>query len=113
MGEGWTLSHKEHELFEEEVRDIIGKINMKIGERTISNSSLEGVAPKTDEYLYFHPISFSGVLSPTKLYNAMLIINNYPGKRWSVRAIDIYQLKEHHIDSVIMRRKSLQNHLDD
>lgn len=110
-GIGWTESQEEHDLFEEQVKDIIGKINMKIGERTNSNSCLEGIAPETDEYLYFHPMSFSGVLSPTKLYNARLIIDDYPGKRWSVRAIDVYQLKEHHIDSIIMRKKETMNEI--
>ena len=98
---GKGISQEDHDIIEAESKEILSLIGLTIipdNLKTVSQCPPEGI--RGCENLYMHPMDFSGILSLETFEKAKQVIENYKSKIFTVRSIDVYELRDYSLKSI-------------
>ena len=95
---GSGISAEEFAVFESEAARIINLMGFNILPKTSTSSCPQAVL--NEESIYAHPMDFSGIMTEENIEKMTSILNNFESKTFSVRAIDTYDLSNHHLDDI-------------
>ena len=95
---GVGMSEEEFAVFEKEAAEIIKLMGFNLLTKSSRNSCPQGIL--NEENIYAHSMDFSGFMTEENIEKMTNILNNFDSKTFSVRAIDIYELSNHHLEDI-------------
>ena len=107
-GKGFDISAPAINRFHEEVRDIILKAGFEVFEPEIFSACIEGRIGRSGEYIYCHPMDFSGHLSPKNFKKFNDVMQNYKSEFWKLEIVDCFELRDNDVYSLNSRIKKIQ-----
>lgn len=86
-GKGWTASQEENEQFEQDCRRIISELGLTLCKRIVSSAADSG-ANEFGEYMYFHPMEFTGTVRRTEIGKFVNCVGMLTSNLFSISKIE-------------------------
>lgn len=93
-GEGWVIIKEMQIEWEEQVKELLGKLNLKLAPHNpVYGECVEGFN-SAGESMYMHPMEFTGYLHEDSIKHFETLIKEFKSKFWMLGETKVFNLED-------------------